>query len=213
MPAPPLDKTYLYRILHWNCLPQTLERGFYPKRHPGFQPLPTRIGDFELADKRDGWELRTPGAGTIGEHVAFYFAGHSPMLNKIRTGYGVPKEDQRDIVYICLKLEKVVALGLPYLFTNGQANTRRTMEYHALGDLQQLDWDVIRMRYWKDVEEDRDRERKKQAEFLLKGAVPVSAFQGIYVLDEARRTDVLRLLADRGLTFPVRVDTNRDLYY
>ncbi len=111
MSAPAVDRIFLFRIVHWECLPAVLDRGFYPKRHPGFLFPKLRIGDVELADKRDSWALRTPGAGTIGEHVAFYFAGHSPMLYKIKTGYGVPLVDQRDIVYICLKLEEVASLS------------------------------------------------------------------------------------------------------
>lgn len=207
------ERIFLYRMLHWDCLPEVLDRGFYPKRHPDFKLPPKRIGDFELAAKRDGRELKTPGAGTIGEHVAFYFAGHSPMLFKIHTGYGVPQEDQRDIVYICCKLEAVAALGHPYLFTDGQANTGRTNEFTMLTDLDKLDWNLIPQRYWRDTEDDRDRERRKEAEFLVKGHVPTSCFQGIYTYDEQRRTDVMQLVNSRGLTLPVKVDTNKNLYY
>lgn len=213
MSAPALDRSFLFRIVHWACLPDVLDRGFYPKRHPEFQLPKLRIGDVELADKRDSWSLRTPGAGTIGEHVAFYFAGHSPMLYKIKTGYGVPQVDQRDIVYICVKLEEVASLGHPYLYTDGQANTMRTTEFTDLSDLDKLDWTAIRSLYWRDDEADRDRERKKQAEFLLKGPVPVSSFKAIYVLDEERRREVSSLLADRGLNMEVRVDNGHNLYY
>lgn len=213
MPLPSIDRIFIYRIVHWKCLPDVLDRGFYPKRHPGFRPPKLRMGDVELATKRDAWTLRTSGAGTIGEYVAFYFAGHSPMLYKIKTGYGVPRVDQRDIVYICLKMGDVVSLGLPYLYTDGQANTMRTVEYTDLSHLHQLDWAAIRNKYWRDDEADRDRERKKQAEFLLKGPVPVSSFKGIYVLDEERQQNVSSLLADRGLRIEVRVDNGHNLYY
>ena len=207
------ERIFLYRMLHWDCLAEVLDRGFYPKRHPDFKLPPKRIGDFELAAKRDGRQLKTPGAGTIGEHVAFYFAGHSPMLFKIYTGYGVPQEDQRDIVYICCKLETVAALGHPYLFTDGQANTGRTNEFTMLTDLDKLDWNVIPQRYWRDTEDDRDRERRKEAEFLVKGHVPTSCFQGIYTYDAQRQADVMQLVSSRGLTLPVKVDTNKNLYY
>ncbi|MBK7943916.1 MAG: DUF4433 domain-containing protein [Flavobacteriales bacterium] len=217
MPGTVPNKIFLYRIVHWECLPDVLDRGFYPKRHPGFQLPPKRIGDFELADKRDSFVLKTSGAGTIGEHVAFYFAGHSPMLYKIHTGYGVPQEHQRDIVYICCKLETIAGLGHPYLFTDGQANTGkdtgRTKEYTALMDLAKLDWTVIPEQYWRDTEDDRDRERRKQAEFLVKGHVPVASFQGLYTFDAGRAADIQALMEQRGLCIPVRVDTNRNLYY
>ena len=217
MPGKVPDRIYLYRIVHWDCLASVLDRGFHPKRHPEFQLPPKRIGDFELADKRDRYMLKTPGAGTIGEHVSFYFAGHSPMLYKIHTGYGVPQEHQRDIVYICCKLDSLVGLGLPYLFTDGQANTSRasgrTQEYAELKDLEKLDWNVIPLQFWRDTEEDRDRERKKQAEFLIKGHVPVASFQGIYTFDAARQLDVQQLLHERGLSIRVKEDTNRNLYY
>lgn len=213
MPGTVPNKIYVYRILHWDCLPAVLDRGFHPKRNPAFQVPPKRIGDIDLAEKRDGHLLKTPGAGTIGEHVAFYFCGHSPMLFKIHTGYGVPHEDQRDIVYICCKLEGLVALGHPYLFTDGQANTGRTNEYTSLTDLGHLDWNVIPMQFWRDTEDDRDRERKKQAEFLVKGVVPATCFQGLYTFDANRAADVRDLLTRHGMSIPVRVDTNRNLYY
>lgn len=213
MPGTVPEKIYLYRILHWDCLAEVLDRGFFPKRHPDFQLPPKRIGDVELATKRDRRALKTPGAGTIGEHVAFYFCGHSPMLYKIHTGYGVPKEHQRDIVYICCKLETIAALGHSYLFTDGQANTGGTKEFTLLADLEQLDWNVIPEQYWRDTEDDRDRERRKQAEFLVKGHVPVACFQGIYTFDAQRQAEVSQLISARGLTIPVRVDTNRKLYY
>lgn len=213
MPGTVPSKIYLYRILHWDCLAVVLDHGFRPKRDPAFQLPPKRIGDFELADKRDRFVLKTPNAGTIGEHVAFYFAGHSPMLYKIHTGYGVPKEHQRDIVYICCKLETLAALGHPYLFTDGQANTGRTNEFTSLSDVDKLDWNVIPDRFWRDTENDRDRERRKQAEFLVKGHVPVASFKGIYTFDAARQQDVIRLTQARGLTIPVRVDALSNLYY
>jgi ssDNA thymidine ADP-ribosyltransferase, DarT len=213
MPGIVPDRIFAYRMLHWDCVPDALDRGFYPKRHRGFLPPPKRIGDVDLADKRDAWLLRTPKAGTIGEHVAFYFAGHSPMLNKIRTGYGVPYVDQRDIVYICCKLESLVAQGHPYLFTDGQANTKGTNEYTELTDLNKLDWTMIHEKFWKDTVEDRDRMRRKQAEFLVKGHVPVACFLGLYTFDAQRRADVQQLLNERGLNIPVRLDTNRNLYF
>jgi len=135
------------------------------------------------------------------------------MLYKIKTGYGVPQVDQRDIVYICLKLRDVVGLGHPYLYTDGQANTMRTAEYTDLSNLVKLDWIAVRSLYWRDDESDRDRERKKQAEFLLKGPVPVSSFKAIYVFDEERRKEISALLAERGMSMEVRVDNEHNLYY
>lgn len=98
------------------------------------------------------------------------------MLYKIHTGYGVPQVHQRDIVYICCKLEIIAALGHPCLFTDGQANTGGSNEFTALADLDKLDWNVIPEQYWRDTLDDRDRERRKQAEFLVKGHIPVAPY-------------------------------------
>ncbi len=119
----------------------------------------------------------------------------------------------REIVYICCKLEEVEALGHPYVFTDGQANTGGTNEYVALVDLDKLDWDVIREQYWRDTLDDRDRERRKQAEFLVKGPVPVACFLCIYTFDAQRQVEVEQLLRARGLGIRVKVDENRNLYY
>lgn len=105
------------------------------------------------------------------------------------------------------------ALGHRYLFTDGQANTGRTNEFTSLVDLDKLDWNVIGDRFWRDTLDDRDRERRKQAEFLVNGPVPVDCFQGLYTFDAGSATDVQELLTQRGLNKTVRVDTNRNLYY
>lgn len=45
MPGTVPNKIYLYRIVHWDCLPGILANGFLPKRDPRFKP-PTRARVF-----------------------------------------------------------------------------------------------------------------------------------------------------------------------
>lgn len=105
-------------------------------------------------------------------------------------------------------------MGHPYLATDGQANTAGSSEYTTLAEIQaKLDWPTIALRIWMDTEDDRDRMRRKQAEFLVRGHVPFTSFQGFYTFDAPRAAEVSQLLQQRGLSKPVRVDIERRLYY
>lgn len=77
----------------------------------------------------------------------------------------------------------------------------------------EVDWQVVRDRIWKNTDDDWDRMRRKQAEFLVKDHVPVTCIQSIAVFDEQRKTQVEEIVQRSGLHIPVKTDINRQLYY
>lgn len=120
------------------------------------------------------------------------------MLLSIKTGWrGITQRPQRDIVYVCCCLADVLAGGQPVLFTDGHAKTRTSRFFRSPDELNQLDWPTIKMRYWHD-EEDTDRQRRKQAEFLVWQHVPPECISRVVVFDEKQRSFVADLLQAIG---------------
>lgn len=167
-----------------------------------------------MAEFRDNYQLKAPASGTIGEYVAFYLGAQSPMLHRIRTGWNVPQaHPQRDVVYILVRCTDVLNAGLRYVVTDGQANQAVTKHYVDEKGLELVDWNAVHALDWKNTEQDRDRMRKKQAEFLIHESLTRDLIAAIGVYDDARKTEVETLVSALGLTIPVKVDRQRKLYY
>ena len=61
---------------------------------------------------------------------------------------------------------------------------------------------------WNDTEEDPDRKRKKQAEFLIYNEVPLSMIKAIVVYNENAKTNILTKLAKNNIECNVVVKSN-----
>ncbi len=130
------------------------------------------------------------------------------MLLNIITGRNVPKLPQREIIYLCSEMSQVQALGLPFAFTNGHAYARYSNYFDQPNDLDKLDWDVIPAKQWNRTEDDNDRQRRKQAEFLIHQYVPVDAIVAVVVYDQQMANWVAPQLAAAGLNFSIHVLPN-----
>jgi len=82
-----------------------------------------------------------------------------------------------------------------------------------LDNLDKVDWDMVSERHWKNTEEDFDRMRRKQAEFLVKTHVPLSCISSIVVLNQQRQTFVEEIINRLGLEIPVRVNPGNQFYF
>jgi prepilin-type processing-associated H-X9-DG protein len=214
MPGNIPDEIWLFRIVHIDNLPFLLERGMFASTHPDKDPDYVFIGDTKLTEQRRHYPIPLEGRGHIGEYVAFYFGHLSPMLYNIHTGYrGIVQRPQSDIVYICCTLGTIEAANCNYLFTDGHAKQRITQFYKDKSDLEQVDWDIVYQKYWRNDEEDRDRMRRKQAELLVKGHVPVSCIYRLVVFDDESKHAVSPILANLGLNLDIYVNPKGKFYY
>jgi len=102
---------------------------------------------------------------------------------------------------------------LRYVVTDGQANQAVTKYFVDVVGLEKVDWNAVHALEWKNSEQDRDRMRKKQAEFLVHNSVSRDMIAAIGVYDDAQKIVVEKLLSAAGLTIPVKVDVHRKLYY
>ena len=105
--------------------------------------------------------------------------------------------DALDLLTIC------VEAGLGFAFTDGHGIMTYSSFFDDLGRLGEVDWDVVGSRQWADTLEDGDRKRRKQAEFLVRDAFPVTLLSGLAVQSAARKAEVEALLERRGVRMKV----------
>jgi hypothetical protein len=209
------DIVKIYRIVHIDNIEYLLENGMHHREHADADPDYINIGDSDLIAKRHEYPVGiNPPGGALGEYIPFYFGPLSPMLLNIKTGYSFVKQrPQKDIVYIVCKLNDIVDNCEEWCFTDGHAKKRISTFYNDLDDLNEVSWDIVAERYWRDTEEDFDKMRKKQAEFLVKEHVPVNCIYGIVTYNKEAANTVKEILNRLNLDIPVRINPNGNYYY
>lgn len=149
--------------------------------------------------------------GVLAEYVPFYFAPRSPMLYAIHTGFVEGYAGgQEEVLHLVSSAEGVAEAGLPFVFTDGHAVVALSRFFSDLGRLTDLDWSVMPLTYWNDTQQDPDRSRRRQAEFLVHRKFPWDLVREIGVIDESRRQEVRGLLGPGALP---EVNVRRNWYY
>jgi len=212
----PIDiaKIWLFRIVHIDNVEYLLKNGMFTRHHPLADPDYINIGDRVLINQRDDYPVNLEGFGNLGDYVPFYFGPLSPMLLNIKTGYrGITMRPQEDIVYICCKLDQVARECTHWCFTNGHAKTAVTEFYTSLDDLGLVDWKMVSEQYFANKEDDFDRMRRKQAEFIVREHVPVNCIGSIVVLNEEKRVYLQQIVDKLGLAITVQINPKNKFYF
>jgi hypothetical protein len=208
------EDIYLYRITHFRNLEHILRYGLLCPNHPQADPNYVGIGDKSLIQVRNALAIPIPPGGTMRDYVAFYFGAHSPMLLQIITGYeGVKRLPQREIIYVVCQMSKIIESNLPFVFTDGHARNLISAYYNDVNDLVNVDWNVVKEKQWNNTEEDPDRKRRKQAEFLVSQEIPSSCIHAILVYDAERHRFAEEAVKAAGLAIQVHLNTNARWYY
>ena len=216
MPGVRPKTIYLFRIIHFRNIEYVFQNGLHTRQSPNFDPNYVNIGNNVLIAQRQDYTVNIAGVnyGTLGEYIPFYFAGHSPMLLNIITGYsGVSRFPQDEIIYLVCRLENIVQHCSEWIFSDGHAKDRLTRFFNNLGDLDEIDWDTVTQQYWRPTEDDYDRQRRKQAEFLVMRHVPVHCIKGLVVKTEARKHQIEIITQALRLSVNVVADTTNKFYY
>jgi hypothetical protein len=80
---------------------------------------------------------------------------------------------QSEIVHLVSSVEAVGKSDLRWVFTDGHAEMAPLTEfYDDLRHIDQIDWEIMEATYWHDTDEDPDRKRRRQAEFLVRDFFP-----------------------------------------
>lgn len=98
-----------------------------------------------------------------------------------------------------------------FVITDGHAATSLSEQYNDFARLDEVDWGVMRDQYWRDTDDDGDRKRRRQAEFLVFGSVPFHAVRQIGVMTEAVAAGLREELEDAP--HQPRIVVRPDWYY
>jgi hypothetical protein len=168
------------------------------------------IAHMHIKERRLNRAVPSGPKGTVGEYVPFYFAPRSPMLYVISRG-GVEgySDGQEPVIYLCSTAEAVEKAGLRWVFTEGHADMDFTDFFDDLRDLGKIDWNLMSAKYWHDTNDDPDRKRRRQAEFLVYEFLPWELVSYIGVYDHS----VARTLGEMISGGSPEVGIQRGWYY
>jgi hypothetical protein len=202
--------TPIYHISHMRNLKRILAEGGLHCDRTAQGLKSVNIGHMHIKERRLRREVPVGRKGTVGEYVPFYFAPRSPMLYAISRGavegYA---EGQNPVIYLCSTVEVVDKAGLSWVFTEGHADMSFTDFFDNLGDLDKVDWALMKEKYWNDTNDDPDRKRRPQAEFLVHGFFPWELVSYIGVYDRSTAEAVGEVLK----THSPKVGIEQGWYY
>jgi hypothetical protein len=202
--------TPIYRLVHVENLPIFLRRQALhaPNDEPKDGEVYRTIHRVDVQVKRQIVSIPRGPRGTIHDYVPFYFGYHSPMLLQLKTGQ-VPgyAEGQDPLIYLVTSCQAVRTRGGKFVFSDGHGVAMFTAWFDDLAQLPRVDWGMVSQRYWADSLEDRDRQRRKQAEFLVHRSCPWDWIDEIGVVNDAAKVRVEAILASfpTNLARPVLV--------
>lgn len=172
----------------------------------------TNIAYQNIQDRRATTDVPCGGGGVLHDYVPFYFAPRSPMLYTISRG-NVENytQGQAAVIHLVSSIENIEAEDLCFVFTDGHAVMTFTDFFDDLNYLGAIDWDVMESRYWNDTNEDKDRKRRRQAEFLVRYFFPSQLITEIGVMNSTIKTQVENIL--QNFTHKPSVIVRNNWYY
>lgn len=129
---------------------------------------PLGIAHQHIKERRRRRVVPCAAGGTLADYVPFYFAPRSPMLYAIHSGHVEGYDGgQAGVLHLVAEAETVAESGCVWAFTEGHAEIALTKFFTDLDFLSAVDWAIMKEIYWHDTDEDGDRKRRRQAEFLV----------------------------------------------
>jgi len=191
--------TDIFHITHIRNLPGILNNGgLWCDRVVSQRNLAhVSIAHQHIKDRRAQKNVPISPHGVVADYVPFYFAPRSPMLYSIAHGYVEGYQGgQSEVFNLVASAEAVLQSGLPFVFTDGHAEMNISHFYQELQDLDKVDWNIMSSRYWNDTQDDNDRKRRRQAEFLVHEFFPFSLIERIGVANSSMAKKTAALLVE-----------------
>jgi hypothetical protein len=216
MSVPVPNPTPIYRIMHVSNLQACLTQGaLYAPNHtpPGAPPYQT-IHNAGIQGARQVKAIQCGPGGTLHDYVPFYFGYLSPMLLQLKTGQVAGyNQGQAPIIYLVSTVQAVTASGAPFVFSDGHGIKAFTGWFDNLASLSNVDWNMVYQRYWADTVADPDRQRRKQAEFLVHQKCDWGLIAEIGVFDDEVKARVEAVLQRFPATMHRPVNVRRSAWY
>lgn len=164
------NKSKIYHITHIDNLFSIIDTNGLKSLHSLEQQEINyqNIAHATIQSQRNSYDVPCGPKKTLHDYIPFYFAPRSPMLYSIHKGYVDGYDDgQEQVIHLCSKIETVYQTKRLFVFTDGHAIMYNSQFYDDLVDLDKIDWNIMEERYWANTDEDPDRKRRRQAEFLV----------------------------------------------
>ena len=178
----------IFHITKWQCLPSIVaDDGLWCDNVMAATPgRAAGIGYAHIKERRARTAVPLGSGGMVSDYVPFYFVPRSPMLLANKSGEAPGNPDgQAPIVHLLSSTGAIIDAGLSFVFTDGHpVISGLTQFFDSVEYLDQVDWAVLKARYWNDIDNDMDRKRRRQAEFLVHSFVPWNLVDRIAVLNE-----------------------------
>lgn len=192
-----LNKIYLFRMTHIENIPHILQQGITHSTSSNANNNFVTIGDVSLIATRNNFLLNN--GRRLGEYIPFYFGVRTPMLYVLQKGFNMAAPTPAEkIVYCYSSVQKIIDLNLDFVFTDGHAVDGFSLQYTA-ADVQNidtiLDYNAINSKYWID-ENDLDRKRRKEAEFLVLGDIAQKSILGFITYNDNAKNTIINFGAD-----------------
>jgi hypothetical protein len=162
----------------------------------------TNIGYSHIKQRRLNRPVTAGAGGKLGDDVPFNFCPRSVMLYVVSRGHQDYAGGQDEIVHLVSSVGTATALGKPWAFTDRHADLVYASYFASLGNLSDVDWNVMSLTYWAGDE----TKEKRQAEFLVYESFPWSAVESIGVKSTAVAAKVQPLLRGGPPSIAVRPD-------
>jgi len=214
MPVP--RPTPIYRFIHVDNLRICLQRrGLHAPNHtPGGGLTYKTIHNVDIQQVRRCARIPCSPGGVIHDYVSFYFGYRSPMMLQLKTGRVEGYTDgQEPLIYLVSTAQAVAGSGTRYVFSDGHGIAAYTGWFDDLGDLDKVDWDMVYQQYWADSVNDMDRQRRKQAEFLVYRFCDWSLIEEIGVIDERMKAQVEGIVTGFPSDLARAIRIERGWYY
>lgn len=206
--------TPIYHITHVQNLPSIFQSGGLIANNSLKQQQVTyqNIAHVNIQDRRALIRVPCAAGGYLHDYVPFYFAPRSPMLYTIHKGNVQGYNGGQDlIVHLVAEAELIESQRLNFAFTDGHAVIAYINFYDNLQQLNVIDWELMKSRYWFNTTDDPNRKCRRQAEFLVYQSCPWKLVTEIGVKDNTVQSQVQQILQNFHLQTPVKVYS--DWYY
>lgn len=207
--------TPIYHFTHAKNLPTILRAGrLYCKSQISDSDQVVNVSHQSVQEKRRNKRVRCHPGGILHDYVPFYFAPRSPMMYVISRG-GVEGYDTNTIplIYLVSSVERIQEMNLQFAFSDGHPVVALSRFYNDIEDLNRVDWPVMRARLWKETEEDPDKSRRRQAEFLIHGTFPWDAIEFLAVKNPEMKRRLEQYLVEQWPDRVKSVKVEPDWYF
>lgn len=155
------------------------------------------IANINIQNRRKTMAVPVGPKGFVHDYVPFYFTSINPMLLGLLNRKVI---DQPYICFLAIPIEKLLEESA--IFTDASANTELAPNFYSdPNDLDQLNWDLINSRKWRELDDD-DR-HTRMAEVLIYKKVPLEWIETYIVFNDIGKKKIRQCYKEAGLRSPM----------